>query len=191
MPCLSCFLFVVECLGEGRAWREKKTRHGQLDSVWSQRILAETLFFVCSSFTMLYVSRGEQQTVVCVLLVGIPACIFWWFDRHVFWASKHNPSSNPLWTSRGKKKQAAPKTIVLSNHPKLGYLFWNSLWLDFQGMFFVANWTHSHWISSWDQPRSSHPRRPCGDGGHTTCLRLLSVEIQYVKDPRATIFGII
>lgn len=99
--------------------------------------------------------------------------------------------SNPLWTSRGKKKQAAPKTIVLSNHPKLGYLFWNSLWLDFQGMFFVANWTHSHWISSWDQPRSSHPRRPCGDGGHTTCLRLLSVEIQYVKDPRATIFGII
>ena len=31
--------------------------------------------------------------------------------------------SNPLWTSRGKKKQAAPKTIVLSNHPKLGYLF--------------------------------------------------------------------
>ena len=37
----------------------------------------------------------------------------------------HRDYSNPLWTSCGKKKRGyhAPKTIVLSNHPKLGYPF--------------------------------------------------------------------
>lgn len=68
---------------------EKKTKVGS----WVKLDLMQTLFCVCSSFTMFYVSHEKQQTGSLRYISWHSTMYFCWlFERHIFWQSKHTLS---------------------------------------------------------------------------------------------------